>query len=72
MPEYRRSRLGNTYFFTVVTYKRHPILCIDESRVILREVIREARRLYPFEITAWVLLPDHIHTIWKLPEGDTR
>jgi len=72
MPEYRRSRLGNTYFFTLVTYKRQPILCLDESRETLREVIRETCGLYPFEIKAWVLLPDHIHTIWELPEGDTR
>lgn len=24
----------------------------------------------PFEIEAWVLLPDHLHTIWTLPEDD--
>ncbi|MFQ5428386.1 MAG: transposase [Thermodesulfobacteriota bacterium] len=64
--------MGNTYFFTVVTYKRQPIFCFDESRVTLREVISETRRLFPFEIKAWVLLPDHLHTIWELPEGDTR
>ena len=26
--------------------------------------------LYPFEINAWVVLPDHLHCIWTLPEGD--
>ncbi len=72
MPEYRRSRLGSTYFFTVVTYKRQPLLCLDESRAILEEVINKTRVLYPFDIKAWVLLPDHLHTIWKLPEGDSR
>jgi putative transposase len=25
---------------------------------------------YPFKIEAWVLLPDHLHCIWKLPEKD--
>ena len=24
----------------------------------------------PFDSIAWVLLPDHLHTIWQLPEGD--
>jgi REP element-mobilizing transposase RayT len=23
-----------------------------------------------FEIVAWVLLPDHMHAIWQLPEDD--
>lgn len=26
--------------------------------------------LHPFKIEAWVLLPDPLHCIWKLPEGD--
>jgi putative transposase len=26
---------------------------------------------YPFEIEAIVVLPDHLHTIWHLPEGDS-
>ena len=25
---------------------------------------------HPFEIEAFVLLPDHLHCIWTLPEGD--
>jgi putative transposase len=26
--------------------------------------------MMPFESSAWVLLPDHLHTIWQLPEND--
>jgi putative transposase len=26
----------------------------------------------PFTIEAWVLLPDHLHTIWTLPVGDAN
>jgi putative transposase len=26
----------------------------------------------PFELTAMVLLPDHLHAIWTLPEGDVQ
>jgi putative transposase len=29
------------------------------------------KRLYPFDIVAWVVLPDHLHFIWTLPEGDS-
>jgi putative transposase len=25
---------------------------------------------HPFQIIAQVVLPDHIHAIWELPEGD--
>jgi putative transposase len=48
-----------------------PILCQEESRAVLREVIQELKQEHPFTIVAWVLLPDHIHCIWSLPDGDT-
>ncbi len=70
MPEYRRVREGRTYFFTVVTFKRQRFLCLKESRIALRNAIEEIRLSKPFEINAWVLIPDHIHCIWSLPEDD--
>jgi len=71
MPRYRRaSTPGGTYFFTVVTYRRRKILIEPESRVILRKVIKEVKQRYPFTIEAWILLPDHLHSIWTLPPGD--
>jgi putative transposase len=71
MPNYRRAREGNTYFFTVVTYQRSPILCLEQSRALLGKVIRNVREAHPFSAEAWVLLPDHMHSIWRLPRGDT-
>lgn len=70
MPNYRRARDGNTYFFTIVTYQRQPILCLDECKGVLRDVIKGVQLSHPFKIEAWVLLPDHIHCMWRLPEGD--
>ncbi len=71
MPEYRRIKVkGGTYFFTVVTSGRQPILMDERVRAALREGIQEVRQSLPFSIEAWVLLPDHLHTIWKLPEDD--
>ncbi len=32
--------------------------------------IREVKTKRPFSIAAWVLLPDHLHCLWELPEGD--
>ena len=71
MSNYRRARAeGGTYFFTVVTYHRRPLLTLPESRIALRSTIEEVRNQHPFTIEAWVLLPDHLHCIWRLPAGD--
>lgn len=73
MPEYRRANTqGGTYFFTVNTCRRRPILTQASVRVALREGIMKARERFPFEIQAWVLLPEHLHGIWKLPAGDAE
>jgi putative transposase len=55
----------------VVTYKRRPILCLEKSGALLREVIVRVRDAHAFSVVAWVLLPDHMHCIWELPNGDT-
>jgi len=39
-------------------------------RVALRDAIAAVRAERPFTIDAWVLLPDHLHCLWTLPEGD--
>ena len=71
MPNFRRwSVPGGTYFFTQVTDRRVRFLTCDLARSLLRRAIGDTRRRWPFEIKAWVLLPDHLHTIWSLPPGD--
>ena len=73
MPNYRRWYVpGGTYFFTAVTFERRPWLTSEEARPLLRTVIQEIRGQWPFEIVAWVLLPDHLHTVWTLPSGDSN
>ncbi len=70
MPEYRRDYTGGTYFFTVVAFKRQKIMLDKAFRTALRESINETRKIHPFTVDAWVLLPDHLHCIWTLPDGD--
>src|SRR5205809_151699 len=71
MPSYRRRLIaGGTYFFTVVTEDRAPILGTALGRRILRGAMAECVRERPFELVAMVLLADHVHAIWKMPEGD--
>lgn len=71
MSTYRRAGYaGGVYFFTVVTCRRRPMLCEEPVRAALREAIEVTRITCPFTIDGWVLLPDHLHCLWTLPEGD--
>ena len=71
MPNYRRSNIkGGTYFFTVVTHQRRRFLCLEENVALLRTAFREVMAKHSFHIDAFVLLPDHLHCIWTLPEND--
>ena len=68
---YRRSTTpGATYFFTVVTHQRRPVFDNRQAVTRLRAAFRKTKQRHPFEIDAFVLLPEHIHCIWTLPEGD--
>jgi putative transposase len=72
MTDYRRNRIpGGTYFFTVNLLDRRSDLLTRHIEP-LRAAIRRARVLHPFHIDAWVVLPDHMHCLWTLPEGDTN
>jgi len=71
MPDYRRYFVeGGTYFFTVVTAGRKPLLNDPQARYLLGRAMRQERDTRPFETVAIVLLPDHLHAIWTLPPGD--
>jgi putative transposase len=71
MPNYHRFKLeGGTYFFTVVTYHRQPILTIETTRSMLRIAWEQTKNQFPFKTIAICLLPDHLHCIWQLPEAD--
>lgn len=72
MSDYRRLYLpGATYFFTVVTYRREPIFADEQKVEWLRQAFQTVKAKRPFESLAAVVLPDHLHCIWRLPEGDS-
>ena len=69
--QYRRSQAkGATFFFTVVTYKRKRILCHEANVALIKEAFQQVIKQHTLRIRAFVLLPDHIHCIWTLPEND--
>jgi putative transposase len=66
----RAYQPGGCYFFTVVTNNRIPHFAeqyhIDRLRLGFRHVMVKR----PFAIDAIVVMPDHIHVLWRLPEAD--
>lgn len=69
--QYRRSQAqGATFFFTVITYNRKRILCHEASVELIKAAFQYVIKQHHFRIRAFVLLPDHIHCIWTLPEND--
>jgi putative transposase len=71
MPNYRRNRVpGATYFFTVNLLDRYSDLLVTHIGE-LRQAVRRVRRRSPFRVDAWVVLPDHMHCLWTLPDGDS-
>ena len=72
MPNYRRWRKeGGCFFLTVVTFDRQPIFKIAAARTLLHAAMDQACRERAWSTDGIVLLPDHWHTLWRLPEGDT-
>lgn len=71
MSNYRRPKLsGVPVFFTVALADRRSDLLVREID-LLRQAVRVTKAERPFEIDAWVVLPDHLHCIWRMPDGDT-
>jgi putative transposase len=70
MPQYIRARIkGSIFFFTVVLADRRSNLLIDKIDRF-RHSYRVVQQDYPFETIAICVLPDHLHALWAMPEGD--
>ncbi|OYX42133.1 MAG: transposase [Rhodobacterales bacterium 32-67-9] len=70
MSNYLRPRIpGATVFFTVALAARGSDLLVHEVGR-LREALAATRAERWFGIDAWVVMPDHLHCVWTLPEGD--
>jgi putative transposase len=70
MTNYRRNFLsGRSFFFTVNLAERRRRL-LTAHIDLLRQAFRDVRRRHPFDIDAIVVLPDHLHAVWTLPEDD--
>jgi putative transposase len=72
MSDYRRFYAhGGVYFFTLVTKDRRPMLCSDQALERLKAAFRYTFKKHPYRMDGLVILPDHLHCIWQLPEHDS-
>lgn len=70
MSRYRRMYVpGGTYFFTVNLAQRGGDLLVHEIG-LLRSAYASVVREHPVRCDAMVILPDHIHAVWTLPQED--
>jgi putative transposase len=72
MRRYIRARVpGGTYFFTVNLAERSGNSLLVDRIDALREAFRTTRQNHPFRTEAVVVLPEHLHVLWTLPESDS-
>lgn len=72
MVQYRRNFLpGGTYFFTLTLHNRKANY-LTEHIDLLRSAMKKVQQKMPFSIIAIIVLPEHLHAIWKLPAGDSN
>ena len=65
---YRRAKIpGASYFFTLTLADRTSSLLTEQVNIL-----REVKDQHPFEIEAIVVLPEHLHSLWRLPANDTN
>ena len=69
---YRRANVaGGRYFFTVNLAERQGDLLVRHIDVF-RQVFQSVKAAHPFSLLAMVVLPDHLHSIWRLPPDDAN
>ena len=70
MSYYRRNYVaGGTFFFTVKLANPESNLLVQHID-LLRQAYGLVQKHYPFETVAICIMPNHIHAIWTLPNGD--
>ncbi len=73
MPNYRRAFIpGGTWFFTANLLQRHDNDLLIREINLLRETVRRVRKRHPFQIDAWVVLPEHLHSTAGMQEVGQR
>jgi putative transposase len=70
MTDYRRNFIAGGCFFFTVNLADRRLRLLTEYIDELLAAFRETRQNHLFTTEAMVVLPDHLHVVWTLPEGD--
>jgi len=70
MPQYRRLYIPGACVFVTLTLQDRGSDLLVRHVDLLRQAVRDTRAERWFGIDGWVVLPDHMHCLWQLPEGD--
>ena len=72
MTRYRRSHTPDAiWFFTVNLAERRGNTRLVDHIDALGDSFRSVRTRHPFHMEAIVVLPDHLHCLWRLPPGES-
>src|SRR5438105_3800993 len=72
MRTFTRARIaGGCYFFTVALAERQSNDLLVKRVAELGAAFRRTQQDHSFEMEAIVVLPDHLHCMWRLPENDS-
>jgi putative transposase len=66
----RNCTPGGLYFFTVALANRQGNTLLTDHADSLRAAFAQTLRAHPATVEAIVVLPEHLHCLWKLPEND--
>jgi putative transposase len=66
----RHSQPGQTYLLTTATAGRHPVFSDFALARLAIGALRECDRIGASETLAFVLMPDHLHWLFVLRDGD--
>ncbi len=70
MSKYRRPDVTGACVFLTVNLAARGTDTLVRHVDLLRDAVARTKAERPFEVAAWVILPDHMHCVWSLPAGD--
>lgn len=71
MVQYRRAKSPGGTFALTFTLKERGSNLLTQYFDVFKSCYSKAQARQPFETVAIVVLPDHVHVVWKLPKNDT-
>jgi len=65
----RYQQSGDLHFVTFSCYHRQPYLGVPAARELFERSLETMRRRYDFFVTAYVVMPEHVHLLVSEPKS---